>query len=169
MPPARSAVNAFAALVAAGSLSLDEAQAALLAAAGNPPLGSAARTQLALALHDAVRERQPPDPAPFFPDQQRQAAWREAALAFAQRLDAELADPRSGLARRVQEMRRELPWIPASVGWKAPPERPPQVAEIIADIARRNAWRRGQVWGDYCPLYEPDLIEMEHSTRRPKR
>lgn len=98
----------FAELVHAGLVSLDEAQTALLKAAGNPPPGSARRCQMiSWALRDAITE---------------------------------------------QKFRPTL-------------GQPPSLPGIDAAIATRHAWRRGHVWGHYCPLYEPDLIELEAAVR----
>lgn len=45
----------------------------------------------------------------------------------------------------------------------------PSLASVHAAIATRKPHRRGPVWGDYCPLYEPDLIELEYAAGRPQR
>lgn len=54
-PTQRRAVELFAPLINQELASGEEAISALAAAAGQPPLGSAARCRIAWALHDAVK------------------------------------------------------------------------------------------------------------------
>lgn len=53
-PSQRQAVERFATLIHQGLVGFGEATAAMLAAAGHPPLGSAGRCEIAWALCDAV-------------------------------------------------------------------------------------------------------------------
>jgi hypothetical protein len=41
--------------------------------------------------------------------------------------------------------------------------RPQSMAQIHADIRERaKHLHQAEVWGDYSPLYEPDLLASEH-------